>query len=443
MVPRGYLGARGLLRVYGGSSGKGKFSMSTDTTAGVEAKLEEYCAKVPTPLSIAEFTERGRPGMMSEAASYDHLVPEVITRLSHLITEIRNFPVELKEQKEYGHVVSDYMKTYSEALSFEKRKSTPENILEAVEMLKVTKQRHSVVVPNMARACRAMRQKYQLGMEEVGPNHSLTRAIQYCLDRLYLHRISLNMLTRQHLMVYGHVKTVENQVGMIHQDLDVEAAVRYAYNDAKLLCESCYLTAPKLEIKSHNVTCPDNKVTVVHIPSHIYHMAFEVMKNAMQASIENNWGNLEKLPPIKVLVCQSDMDITIKVSDQGGGVDRVTADKMFQYLYTTSPSPSLTAEAVPLSGFGYGLPLSRLYARYFQGDIKAASYENHGTDIYIYVQALAKESVEKLPIWSETASSKMSTEREVKTDDWTDPDISHMDIGLHREGSAPCKLSVK
>ena len=31
--------------------------------------------------------------------------------------------------------------------------------------------------------------------------------------------------------------------------------------------------------------------------------------------------------------------------------------------------------------------------RYFQGDIKAASYENHGTDIYIYVQALAKESV--------------------------------------------------
>ena len=26
----------------------------------MEAKLEEYCAKVPAPLSIAEFTERGR-----------------------------------------------------------------------------------------------------------------------------------------------------------------------------------------------------------------------------------------------------------------------------------------------------------------------------------------------------------------------------------------------
>ena len=42
------------------------------------------------------------------------------------------------------------------------------------------------------------------------------------------------------------------------------------------------------------------RVTVVHIPSHIYHMTFEVMKNAMQATIENNWDNLQKLPPIKV-----------------------------------------------------------------------------------------------------------------------------------------------
>ena len=52
---------------------------------------------------------------------------------------------------------------------------------------------------------------------------------------------------------------VENQVGVIHPELDVEAAVRYAYNDARMLCESCYLTAPKLEIKTHNVTSPENK----------------------------------------------------------------------------------------------------------------------------------------------------------------------------------------
>lgn len=447
MVPRGVLGP--LLRAHRcpgpgtRAQGPGPGARALATEPSIEAKLEEYCTRVPTPLSIAEFTERGRPGLVSEAQSYDHLVPEVITRLSHLITEIRRFPAELQEQEEYHQVVSDYMTTYSQALAFETRKSSPDNILEAVEMLKVNKQRHAGVVPSMARACRAMRQKLGLGMEDVGPHHGLTVAIQYCLDRLYLHRISLNMLTKQHLMVYGHAGSVEGQVGVIHPSTDVEAVVQQAYTDARLLCQSCYLNAPKMEISSHNVACPDNRVTVVHIPSHIYHMTFEVMKNAMQATIENHWGNLQKLPPIKVLVCQSDMDITIKVSDQGGGVDRMTADKMFKYLYTTPPSPSLTSTAVPLSGFGYGLPLSRLYARYFQGDIKAASYENHGTDIYIYVQALAKESVEKLPIWSETACTKMDTKQEVRSDDWTDPCVAHMDLGVQREGAAPCKLQAK
>ena len=61
MVPRGFLGARGLLRARGAgsNSSRGRLFLST-SEPGVEAKLEEYCAKVPAPLSIAEFTERGR-----------------------------------------------------------------------------------------------------------------------------------------------------------------------------------------------------------------------------------------------------------------------------------------------------------------------------------------------------------------------------------------------
>ena len=81
----------------------------------------------------------------------------------------------------------------------------------------------------------------------------------------------------------------------------------------------------------------------------------------MQATVNHN--DLDQLPSITVLVCQSDNDITIKISDLGGGVDRVRSEKMWKYLYTTNPRPSLTAEAAALSGLGYGLPLSRIYAR--------------------------------------------------------------------------------
>jgi predicted house-cleaning NTP pyrophosphatase (Maf/HAM1 superfamily) len=39
--------------------------------------------------------------------------------------------------------------------------------------------------------------------------------VQYSLDRIYTSRISLNMLTDQHLMVYGHLSTALDQASAI------------------------------------------------------------------------------------------------------------------------------------------------------------------------------------------------------------------------------------
>ena len=62
--------------------------------------------------------------------------------------------------------------------------------------------------------------------------------------------------------------------------------------------------------------------------------------------------------------------------------------------------------------------------RYFQGDVKLASYENHGTDVYVYLHALAQESLERLPIWSDTASEKMdATSSDLS--DWVSHNSQH------------------
>jgi pyruvate dehydrogenase kinase 2/3/4 len=41
-----------------------------------------------------------------------------------------------------------------------------------------------------------------------------------------------------------------------------------------------------------------------------------------------------------------------------------------------------------LAGYGYGLPLSRLYARYFGGDMQVISMEGYGTDAYLHINRL-------------------------------------------------------
>lgn len=75
------------------------------------------------------------------------------------------------------------------------------------------------------------------------------------------------------------------------------------------------------------------------------------------------------------------------MSDRGGGIPRSLIDNLFTYMYSTAPQPSQSdTPTVPLAGYGYGLPLSRLYARYFHGDIILLSCEGFGTDAVIYLK---------------------------------------------------------
>lgn len=42
-------------------------------------------------------------------------------------------------------------------------------------------------------------------------------------------------------------------------------------------------------------------------------------------------------------------------------------------------------------GYGYGLPISRLYARYLHGDLVLLSCDGFGTDAVIYLKVRNKE----------------------------------------------------
>ena len=59
----------------------------------------------------------------------------------------------------------------------------------------------------------------------------------------------------------------------------------------------------------------------------------------------------------------------------------------------------------------YGLPLSRLYARYFNGDLILNSADGFGTDATVYLRALSREASELLPVYCKTSKDHYSKPR--------------------------------
>lgn len=72
-----------------------------------------------------------------------------------------------------------------------------------------------------------------------------------------------------------------------------------------------------------------------------------------------------------------------QISDEGGGIPRSGLPKIFTYLYSTAKDPpdenyKGVSNGVTMAGYGFGLPISRLYARYFGGDLQIISMEGYG-----------------------------------------------------------------
>lgn len=112
--------------------------------------------------------------------------------------------------------------------------------------------------------------------------------------------------------------------------------------------------------------CPKD-LHFAYVPGHLSHICFELLKNSLRAVVER-YGpeNEDHFPPIKVIVVEGKEDITIKISDEGGGIPRSAIPLIWTYMYTTMEGQNIDQDfqasdfKAPMAGFGYGLPLSRL-----------------------------------------------------------------------------------
>ncbi|KAJ2825677.1 [Pyruvate dehydrogenase (acetyl-transferring)] kinase isozyme 2 [Coemansia erecta] len=214
-------------------------------------------------------------------------------------------------------------------------------------------------------------------------------------DWLYSMNLGTQLLIEDHVAIldYGH-----NLVQIIQP---LEIASRAAH-DASLICERHYgFPAPVIKI-----IAPKPNVTTTYVPHHLYSMLFQLLKNALRATVEHHGNSRRASPVIKLVMSSGDEDVTFKISDEGGGIPLSQVDAIWSYLKTTKdpadaskPLPSSAdkrnslssitfmqrAGDLPLFGDGDGLPMVRQIARYFGGDLDLVSMEGVGTDAYLHL----------------------------------------------------------
>jgi len=257
------------------------------------------------------------------------------------------------------------------------------------KMLEHIKSRHDPTVTTVAQG--VLEWKRSQNARHIGLD------IQAWLDRFYLSRIGIRFLIGQHVAINAQ-QAHEDYVGIICTKANVHDIVQEAIENARFVCEEHYamFRGPPVQL-----ICPEN-LSFPYVPGHLSHICFELLKNSLRAIVERHGADSENFPPIKVVVVEGKEDITVKISDEGGGIPRSAIPLIWTYMYTTMENQGIDSDfqasdfKAPMAGFGYGLPLSRLYARYFGGDLRLISMDGFGTDVYIHLNRLSS-SREPLP----------------------------------------------
>ena len=176
--------------------------------------------------------------------------------------------------------------------------------------------------------------------------------------------------------------------------------------------------------------------TFPYILSHLEYIVGELLRNSVQAVIER-YINLPKTPPpVEVLICEAPQHVIIRISDQGGGIQK----ELLPYLWSFSKGPrsqarlrnllqvpkmaatmqelqvfgssamktsrgntnsgnrandsslsSLTSRP-PNLRLGMGLPMSRVYAEYWAGKLELQSLEGYGIDAFLQIFKLGNKN---------------------------------------------------
>jgi len=381
-------------------------SLQTLMRTGRGEFLHKTYKDLPDNDDTSSNTEATELVLTQVAGFLNHELP---IRLARRVLDLSKVPY-MKEMKSVQQVKELYTSSFMDLIQFDQKLkegkiTNSETELAFARMLEGIYERHASVLVQMARGAFELRAAIKNGSIQPSDTNndlmtgsrrnatSVKRGKKYVefelldnchdfLDRFYVSRIGIRVLIGQYLSL--RQPPVKNYIGIICSQTSPYEIVKRAIDDASFMCTRKYGDAPEVTITGRlDLTFP-------YVPTHLHYIMLELLKNSMRATMDwhNDNDGFGEYPPIKVVIADGNEneDVVIKVADEGGGIPRSNMKKIWSYLFTTA-DPAIQEGMVsfnenvdhsidsPLAGLGYGLPISRSYARYFGGDLSIMSME--------------------------------------------------------------------
>jgi len=331
--------------------------------------------------------------------------------------ELRSLPHGLSEKKPIRELESMYTSYVKKLINTERpRLASREDDLRFTNTLRSIFLEHSSVIQQMALGVIELRDEIQAHPTATW-GADIQQDIDAMLNRFYTARIGLRML------VEHHISSQENRPGfsgVLQSECSPFDIASTAAEDARFLCDRHLGEAPEITI--HGAL----DATLTYVPSHIHYCLTELLKNSVRATVEHHrsQGGQGEMPPVRIVIASGNEDITMKISDEGGGIPRSEMQMVWTYLHSTAQKPAAlevgsvatrdTSSA--LAGYGVGMPLSRLYAEYFGGSMDVKSMESFGTDAYLHLNRLG-HNCENLPDAVRMSPGNLSSDQDLQDSD--------------------------
>jgi len=421
---------------------------------------------------------------------------ELPKRLARRLLDLQLLPYIVVNNPHISHVYQSYRHAFDILRDF----PPPQNMAENEKfssLLRRLVDEHAPMLDALATGLREIKKK-----PLVGPHLHLDSFLEAMLSS----RISRRVLAEHHINLNNRRP---GYIGIISTDLSLADSIDFAAGRSKQVCIETYGAAPEILISG------DLHLKVPYIPAHLDYMLYELLKNASRAVVERhfrkksyfnesnggrsssssssgssvgekggrgktNFSNFDQIstsnvqfPPIHVRICGGTDDVTLRISDQGGGIPFHLLKKVWEFgwtdldtklegkdegdcnggsggsdensgkipymegigfgsegltreglgLDTTFPGAAIDFNPSPagsgrfrMAGLGFGLPLSRLYARYFGGDLRIVSMPGYGVDAFLYLKGLGG-GIEGNRDWAEQGYDSKSRDSDASVDD--------------------------